>query len=84
VSATPEQILAALENEAFDMEETARTWGGESQAAPPLRAAAALIRAQAERVRVLEEENEQLKIGLEVAEKLYRETLGMKGDAGYG
>ena len=51
--------------------------------ADDLDVASSLIRAQAERVRVLEEENQQLKIGLEVAEKLYRETLGIKG-GGFG
>jgi hypothetical protein len=53
VRTTPEQILTALENEAFDMEETARVWGGESQAAPPLRAAAALIRKQSEALKLI-------------------------------
>ena len=55
---TTAEIIAKLEAEAFDAEETARVWGGESQCAPPLRAAAA-------RLSELERENARLRAALE-------------------
>ena len=74
MSATAEQIAERLEKHPLYF------WSGSSepeyQRSDLPTEAAALIRAQAEEIR-------QLKIGLEVAEKLYRETLGMSG-GGYG
>ena len=54
---TTAEIIAKLEAEAFDAEEMARVWGGESQCAPPLRAAAA-------RLSELERENAALREAL--------------------
>ncbi len=54
---TTAEIIAKLEAEAFDAEEMARVWGGESQCAPPLRAAAA-------RLDELERENAALRKAL--------------------
>jgi hypothetical protein len=56
---TTAEIIAKLEAEAFDAEETARVWGGESQCAPPLRAAAA-------RLDELERENARLREALQL------------------
>jgi hypothetical protein len=68
---TTAEIIAKLEAEAFDAEETARLWGGESQCAPPLRAAAA-------RLDELERENARLRAALEPFVKWHRirETQG--------
>jgi hypothetical protein len=55
---TTAEIIAKLEAEAFDAEETARVWGGESQCAPPLRAAAL-------RLDELERENARMRAALE-------------------
>ncbi len=82
MSATPEQIAAGLDEFAGEQEaKSAEAWLASMATAylneaKQLRAAAATLRAQAEEIR-------QLKIGLEVAEKLYRETLGTCG-GGYG
>lgn len=51
---TTSEIITKLEAEAFEAEEMARVWGGESQCAPPLRAAAA-------RLAELERENARMR-----------------------
>lgn len=55
---TTSEIITKLEAEAFEAEEMARVWGGESQCAPPLRAAAA-------RLAELERENARMRAALE-------------------
>jgi hypothetical protein len=55
---TTAEIIAKLEAEAFDAEETARVWGFESDTAPPLRDAAS-------RLSELERENARLRAALE-------------------
>jgi septation ring formation regulator EzrA len=55
---TTAEIIAKLEAEAFDAEETARVWGFESDTAPPLRDAAS-------RLSELERENARLRDVLE-------------------
>ena len=55
---TTAEIIAKLEAEAFDAEETARVWGFESDTAPPLRDAAA-------RLDELERENARMRATLQ-------------------